>query len=60
MTRPHCVVQTRLQASLSDPAFYQQPGADFKATLARVETIAKELTVCYARWENLEAQAGVR
>ncbi len=49
--------QARLQATLSDPAFYQQPGSDFKATLARVETITKELATCYARWESLEAQA---
>ena len=49
--------QAKLQATLSDPAFYQQPGSDFKATLARLETITKELATCYARWESLEAQA---
>jgi hypothetical protein len=57
MNRPHCAEHARLQATLSDPAFYQQPGSDFKATLARVETITKELAACYARWESLEAQA---
>ena len=49
--------QAALQASLSDPAFYQQPGSDFKATLAKLEAITAELTACYARWEALEAQA---
>jgi ATP-binding cassette subfamily F protein uup len=49
--------QAKLQATLSDPTFYQQPGSDFKATLARLETITKELAACYARWETLEAQA---
>ena len=49
-----------MQATLSDPAFYQQLGSDFKAILARVETITKELATCYARWKSLEAQAGVR
>jgi len=49
--------QARLQASLSDPAFYQQSGSDFKATLAKLEAITAELTACYARWETLEAQA---
>ncbi|MBI3603193.1 MAG: ATP-binding cassette domain-containing protein [Nitrospirae bacterium] len=52
--------QARLQASLSDPAYYQQPGSDFKATLARLETITKELTACYARWETLEAQVVIQ
>jgi ATP-binding cassette subfamily F protein uup len=49
--------QARLQATLGDPAFYQQAGSDFKATLARLETITKELAACYARWESLEAQS---
>jgi len=49
--------QARLQATLNDPAFYQQPGSDFKATLARLESITNELAAGYARWEVLEAQA---
>jgi ATP-binding cassette subfamily F protein uup len=48
--------QAKLQATLSDPAFYQQAGSDFKATLARLETLTKELAACYARWELLETQ----
>jgi ATP-binding cassette subfamily F protein uup len=49
--------QAKLQASLSDPAFYQQPGSDFNATLAKLEAITRELAACYARWETLEARA---
>jgi ABC transport system ATP-binding/permease protein len=49
--------QTRLQAALSDPAFYQRPGSDFNATLGRLDTLTRELESCYARWETLEALA---
>jgi ATP-binding cassette subfamily F protein uup len=49
--------QSRLQAALSDPAFYQQPGSDFNATLGRLDTLTRELETCYARWEALEALA---
>jgi ATP-binding cassette subfamily F protein uup len=48
---------TQLHAALSDRAFYQQPGSEITATLARVEALTKELDACYSRWETLEAQA---
>jgi ATP-binding cassette subfamily F protein uup len=49
--------QARLQTALSDPAFYQHAGSDFKGTLATLETVTRELEVCYGRWETLEARA---
>jgi ATP-binding cassette subfamily F protein uup len=49
--------QARLQATLSDPAFYQQPGSDFNATLTRFDTVTRELESCYGWWEVLEARA---
>jgi ATP-binding cassette subfamily F protein uup len=48
---------SRLHATLADAAFYQKPGPEITATLARVEALTKELEVRYARWEILEAQA---
>ena len=49
--------QSRLHATIGDPAFYQQPGPEITAALARLETLTRELEACYARWEILEAQA---
>jgi len=48
---------SRLHATLGDAAFYQQPASEITATLARVESITKELEACYTRWETLDAQA---
>jgi ATP-binding cassette subfamily F protein uup len=48
--------QSRLQASVSHPGFYQQPGEAIAATLARLQTVTAELEECYARWETLESQ----
>jgi ATP-binding cassette subfamily F protein uup len=48
--------QSQLQETVSDTAFYQQPAEEISATLARLESIASELEMGYARWEGLEAQ----
>ena len=48
--------QATLQARVSDPGFYRQPGDDIAATLARLEVLGDELRSCYVRWEELEAQ----
>ncbi len=47
--------QAKLQAAVSDPGFYQQPGEGIATTLARLETVSGELEACYVRWEDLEA-----
>jgi ATP-binding cassette subfamily F protein uup len=47
--------QAALQARVSDPGFYQQPGDDIAATLARLELLDDELRSSYVRWEELEA-----
>jgi ATP-binding cassette subfamily F protein uup len=49
--------QVQLHAKMGQGAFYQQPSATVTATLARLETVTKELAACYARWEALDAQA---
>jgi ATP-binding cassette subfamily F protein uup len=49
--------QAQLHARISEAAFYQQPGEAVTATLARLDTVTKELATCYARWETLDAQA---
>jgi ATP-binding cassette subfamily F protein uup len=51
--------QAQLHATISEAAFYQQPGEAVTATLARLESVTGELAACYARWEALEAQATV-
>jgi ATP-binding cassette subfamily F protein uup len=48
--------QVQLHAKMGQAAFYQQPSATVAATLARLETVTKELAACYARWEALDAQ----
>jgi len=46
--------QAQLQRESSDPDFYKHPGEDITAALVRLEEVAAELEVCYARWETLE------
>ncbi|MGB5259557.1 MAG: ATP-binding cassette domain-containing protein [Gammaproteobacteria bacterium] len=48
--------QRQLQQAVSEPGFYQQPDAQVKAALARLETVTAELETCYARWEALESE----
>jgi ATP-binding cassette subfamily F protein uup len=52
--------QARLHATLGDPVFYRQHGPEVTAALARLDALNKELAVCYARWERLEAQSTVQ
>jgi len=47
--------QSRLQAAVSDPKFYQQPADKISAALARLESVTGELAACYTRWELLES-----
>jgi ATP-binding cassette subfamily F protein uup len=49
--------QTELQQQTADPGFYQRPGDEVAAGLARLERIAAELEDCYDRWEALESGA---
>jgi ATP-binding cassette subfamily F protein uup len=48
--------QAQLHAATSDPAFYQQAGDKIAASVGRLEEVDRELTDCYARWEELEAR----
>ena len=50
--------QTKLYQALSDPAFYQQGGAEIAGARARLESLEQELAEAYQRWENLEALNG--
>jgi len=52
--------QAQLHATISEAAFYQQPGEAVTATLARLDKVTKELAACYDRWEALEEQATAR
>jgi ATP-binding cassette subfamily F protein uup len=47
--------QTQLHAAVADPAFYQQPAERISATMARLETVNRELEAAYQRWEALES-----
>jgi ATP-binding cassette subfamily F protein uup len=47
--------QTQLHAAVADPAFYQQPGDKISTTLARLDTVNRELDAAYQRWTTLEA-----
>jgi len=47
--------QSRLQAAVSDPQFYQQPADKISTALTRLESVTSELATCYARWELLES-----
>ena len=38
-----------MHATLGDPTFYQQPGSDIPAALARRDTLTRELEASYAR-----------
>ena len=43
-----------LTATLSDPALYQNGGADFGAMAAHLTELEKEIAATYSRWEELE------
>jgi len=48
--------QSRLQAAMSAPGFYQQPGDKIVATQSRLESVAREIEAAYQRWQALESQ----
>ena len=47
--------QAGLHAALSDAEFHRQAREKIAAGIERLEAVNKELEVCYARWEALEA-----
>ena len=49
--------QAQLNASLSDPTFYQGNDAEVSQAVERLKVIEAELLARYDRWETLEEQA---
>jgi ATP-binding cassette subfamily F protein uup len=49
--------QRELNATVHDARFYTKPADEIRASLARVEVIASELTAAYARWAELDARS---
>ena len=49
--------QRKLNDAVQDARFYTKPAGEIRASLARLEAIASELTVVYARWDELDARA---
>ncbi len=47
--------QAELHDTMADPAFYQQPREAIVEVNAQLESIERELTEAYARWERLES-----
>lgn len=47
--------QQQIQKDLADPAFYRESGNKVSEYKTRLETLEKELTEAYTRWEELEA-----
>ena len=50
--------QLQIMAAMADPAFYRDSGNKVAETKARLESIEKELSEVYKRWEDLEALKG--
>jgi ATP-binding cassette subfamily F protein uup len=48
--------QAELSAKLSDPLFYRTAGAKFAEVKHRLESVEREHTAAFARWEELEAR----
>ena len=48
--------QARLQATIGECGFYQQPQEQVSGTLERLQAVGEELEVCYGRWEELESE----
>ena len=46
----------RLQAAIAHPEFYKEGAAAIEATLARLETLRRELHATYARWDELDSR----
>jgi ABC transport system ATP-binding/permease protein len=49
--------QAELNARIAEPEFYRQGNEKITATMARLETLKRELEACYARWQDLELMA---
>jgi ATP-binding cassette subfamily F protein uup len=49
--------QAQLHALMGEADFYRQPGNKIAATIERLESLNQELTACYTRWQDLEAQS---
>jgi ATP-binding cassette subfamily F protein uup len=47
--------QSELHARMSDADFYRQPSDSITAKMERLETIRRELELCYERWQTLES-----
>jgi ATP-binding cassette subfamily F protein uup len=47
--------QAALQAAINVDGFYLQEGDAVAVTLARLESVGKELEACYEHWATLEA-----
>jgi len=47
--------QEKLHATLADPGFYKNAGAEIAAINSRLEALEHELAEAYRRWEELEA-----
>jgi ATP-binding cassette subfamily F protein uup len=45
-----------LNALMAGPEFYKESAESIAASLARVETLRRELTEAYARWDELESR----
>ncbi|MDD5227836.1 MAG: ATP-binding cassette domain-containing protein [Methylococcales bacterium] len=50
--------QAQLTAKMNEPTFYKQEQAVVNDALGELQTIEKELAQCYARWDELEENAG--
>ena len=46
--------QKKLFTAMSDPSFYQKEGSEIADAKARLESLEKELSEAYIRWEALE------
>jgi len=49
--------QRALNDAVQDARFYTKPADEIRASLARLEAIASELTAVYARWDELDARS---
>ncbi|MEO8306519.1 MAG: ATP-binding cassette domain-containing protein [Pseudomonadota bacterium] len=49
------LLKTRLQAQISDPAFYSRPHAQVSAQLAELARIDMQIEAAFTRWSTLES-----
>ncbi|MCM3879065.1 MAG: ATP-binding cassette domain-containing protein [Vicinamibacterales bacterium] len=48
--------QQRLSLAVAAPDFYKEPADTIKLTLARLDTLRKQLSEVYARWDELDSR----